>query len=283
MMYRCSDILHSNMIDIRVYCNMKSLSISNVETVIIFRSLAPLVVSFLEATFLGRELPSLRSFGALSLIALGALGYANSDDSFQEQGLKAYIWPFYYLATISFEMVYGKKIVKSVKFKTFSGPVQYTNLLSWPPCILFAAMGGEFTKLNKALDGQSLLTYIATLPPVAGWLLLLGCVTGTAIGYSSWWCRDKISATSFTLVGVMNKCLTVLVNCLIWDQHANASGIACLFLCLIGGALYQQAPMSKVKTKDNDEEYDDDDDSKKGITDEEVEVLLQSNDNDEKC
>ncbi len=257
--------------DVRVYCNMKSLSISNVETVIVFRSLAPLVVSFLEATFLGRELPSLRSLGALSLIALGATGYANSDESFQQQGVKAYVWPFYYLATISFEMVYGKKIVKSVKFKTFSGPVQYTNLLGWPPCIIFAALGGEFTKLNETMDGKSLWSYISTLPPVACWLLLLGCVTGTAIGYSSWWCRDKISATSFTLVGVMNKCLTVLVNCFIWDQHANASGIACLFICLIGGTFYQQAPMSKVKTKN------DDDDPKKGITEEEAEVLLQSN------
>lgn len=70
-----------------VYCNMKSLSISNVETVIVFRALAPLLVSVLDALFLGREWPSVQSWGALALIALGAYGYALTDEQFQSQGL----------------------------------------------------------------------------------------------------------------------------------------------------------------------------------------------------
>lgn len=45
------------------------------------------------------------------------------------------------------------------------------------------------------------------------------------------------------MVGVVNKMLTVLVNVLIWDQHASAKGIFALLICLGGGALYQQAPL----------------------------------------
>lgn len=41
----------------------------------------------------------------------------------------------------------------------------------------------------------------------------------------------------------MNKCLTVLLNTLIWDQHANPQGIFCLFICIAGGIIYKQAPM----------------------------------------
>ena len=41
----------------------------------------------------------------------------------------------------------------------------------------------------------------------------------------------------------MNKCLTVLLNTLIWDQHANPGGIFCLFICIAGGMIYKQAPM----------------------------------------
>jgi hypothetical protein len=41
----------------------------------------------------------------------------------------------------------------------------------------------------------------------------------------------------------MNKCLTVLLNTLIWDQHAKPGGIFCLFLCIAGGMIYKQAPM----------------------------------------
>ena len=57
-----------------------------------------------------------------------------------------------------------------------------------------------------------------------------------------------MSATTFTLIGVMNKCLTILINLCIWDKHAPAGGIASLALCLVGGAMYQQAPMRAVQT-----------------------------------
>ncbi|KAL3784965.1 hypothetical protein ACHAW5_010417 [Stephanodiscus triporus] len=206
-----------------VFCNMKSLSLSNVETVIVFRALAPLLVSVLDALFLGREWPSARSWGALGLIALGAYGYALTDEQFQSQGASAYLWPTLYLLTISFEMAYGKRIITGVDLRTQSGPVMYTNMLGWPPMLIFAYMGGEYGRLFRHLEertsgggGGPLL------PPVGLAMLALGC------------------------------CLTVLVNLLIWDQHAPPAGIVCLSLCLFGGMLYNQAPMRKTKSEDQD-------------------------------
>jgi GDP-mannose transporter len=166
--------------------------------------------------FLGREFPSTRSWAALATIFLGALGYASFDPKFKMQGINAYLWPTAYLAAISFEMAYGKNIIRSVDLKTKSGPVLYTNLLGWPPMLVFAKLGGEYERFWSEVwmkEGTK-------IPPAIVALLLLGCVIGTGIGYSSWWCRDKVSATSFTLIGVMNKCVTVLLNLLIWDQHA---------------------------------------------------------------
>lgn len=52
----------------------------------------------------------------------------------------------------------------------------------------------------------------------------------------------------------MNKCLTVLVNLLIWDQHAPPEGIVSLCLCLFGGVIYKQAPMRKTGPKDTEHE-----------------------------
>lgn len=225
-----------------VFCNMKSLQNSNVETVIVFRALAPCIVSLLDTFFLGRAYPTLRSWGALGLIAAGAFGYAATDTKFQQQGIEAYGWPMAYLLVISFEMAYGKKIIKSVDLKTKSGPVLYTNLLGFPPMLLFAKMGNEmdhfWTDMWKREDGLM-------FPPGSVPLLILGSIVGTSIGYSAWWCRDKVSATSFTLIGVMNKCMTVLLNLLIWDQHATPMGIASLSLCLFGGMMYKQAPLRK--------------------------------------
>lgn len=231
-----------------VYCNMKSLSLSNVETVIVFRALAPLFVSVLDALFLGREWPSMQSWGALGLIALGAYGYALTDEQFQTQGVMAYWWPTLYLLVISFEMAYGKKIITGVELHTKSGPVMYTNMLGWPPMLGFAYMGGEYGRLYEHLDSRAHGDEEGPLLPPAGLALLaLGCIVGTGIGYTGWWCRSKVSAASYTLIGVMNKCLTVLVNLVIWDQHAPPEGIVSLSLCLFGGVLYKQAPMRKTK------------------------------------
>lgn len=54
------------------YSNMRVLASANVETVIVFRSCAPLCVSMLDYVFYGRELPSRRSAAAMLLIVAGA-------------------------------------------------------------------------------------------------------------------------------------------------------------------------------------------------------------------
>jgi len=54
-----------------VYASMKSLENSNVETQIVFRAATPIAVSGLDAVFLGRELPGVKSLAALALVACG--------------------------------------------------------------------------------------------------------------------------------------------------------------------------------------------------------------------
>jgi hypothetical protein len=129
-------------------------------------------------------------------------------------------------------------LLRSVDLKTLSGPVLYTNILGLWPFLFFAYIGGEYSSFfTNVMLGE---TVVSTAGVV---FLLLSSAVGVGIGYSGWWCRDKVSATSFTLIGVINKCLTVLLNSVVWDQHAGAAGIASLFLCLVGGVFYQQSPL----------------------------------------
>jgi GDP-mannose transporter len=51
-----------------------------------------------------------------------------------------------------------------------------------------------------------------------------------------------VSGTTFTLVGVVNKFLTVLLNVLLWDKHSSALGLVAVCICLLAGVFYQQAP-----------------------------------------
>jgi len=80
-----------------IYCNMKSLEHSNVETIIVFRACCPLCVCLLDWAFLGRELPSRSSVASLLVLLAGAAGYVASDREFKMQGMAAYSWVSAYL------------------------------------------------------------------------------------------------------------------------------------------------------------------------------------------
>lgn len=51
-----------------------------------------------------------------------------------------------------------------------------------------------------------------------------------------------VSAATYTLVGVVNKFLTVLLNVILWDKHSSPLGIFAVCVCLLSGTFYQQAP-----------------------------------------
>ena len=51
--------------------------------------------------------------------------------------------------------------------------------------------------------------------------LLASCVVGLAISFTGWYCRSQVTATCYTVLGVANKMVTVLINLLIWDEHAG--------------------------------------------------------------
>ncbi len=52
-----------------------------------------------------------------------------------------------------------------------------------------------------------------------------------------------ISATSYALVGVLNKFLTVLLNIVLWEKHSSPVGLVAVCVCLAAGMLYEQAPL----------------------------------------
>jgi hypothetical protein len=41
-------------------------------------------------------------------------------------------------------------------------------------------------------------------------------------------CRGMVSATTYTLVGVVNKFLTVLLNVVLWDKHSTGRCHICI-------------------------------------------------------
>ncbi len=216
-----------------IYCNFRALEVSNVETLIVARSCVPCAVAMLEVACLGRMLPSPRSWGAMALMIIGAVGYVASDKQFELNGFAAYTWVGLYAVIVSFEMALGKYIVgPHLGFASMWGPVMYTNTLSIPPMVTIGVVTGEPALFCEAAWDAGLVG-----------LVLLSCVVGVAISFLGFQARSLVSATCFTVLGVANKMATVTANVLLWDHHASAAGILCLAVCLLGAAAYQQSPM----------------------------------------
>lgn len=224
------------------YTNMKALSVSNVETVIVFRACTPLAVGFVEYCFMEREFPSLRSCCCLVAVVFGAAVYCCYDSQFAMKGFSAYSWVLAYFLLITFEMTYGKLLTSSVKMESVWGPVLYCNALSIVPMFLLGHFNGEF---------ENLWSKLLAVPTGGAMIIFFSCVVGTLIGYTGWLCRGMVSATTYTLVGVVNKFITVWLNVTLWDKHSSVVGLLSVLVCLCAGSLYQQSPRRDDSRKSN--------------------------------
>eukprot|EP00906_Rhabdomonas_costata_P029210 RCo041243 len=214
------------------YANMRALQDSGVDTVILFRCCSPLVIAVLDWVFLGRALPSWRSTVSLVLICVGGVGFVEVDHTYGALGWRAYTWCLIYLALLCFLICFGKQIVASLKLNGTTGHVYYTNLLSIPFIMTVVAGSGEVERLHTMN-----LTWHAWV------FLILSCIFGVAISWTGWHCRTVLSATAFTIVGVMCKLIPIVGNTLMWDKHASYQGLAFLLLSLFGGTIFEQAPL----------------------------------------
>lgn len=164
---------------------------------------------------------------ALVAIAVGAVIYVASDKGFHVTG---YAWLSVYFVFIIAEMVFLKHVVDTVEMSTWTR-VYYNNALSVPMAIVSAIIcKSRFMQLEWNAGAIA--------------AVLVSCVLGVTISYAGFNLRKQVSATTFTVVGVVCKLLTVLINDLIWTQHSNALGHGGLLICIFAGFVYE-----KVKKK----------------------------------
>ncbi|XP_058074606.1 GDP-fucose transporter 1 [Magnolia sinica] len=216
-----------------IFTNTNLLRHANVDTFIVFRSLTPLLVAVADTTFRRQPCPSKLTFISLVIILGGAVGYVATDSAFT---LTAYSWALAYLVTITSEMVYIKHMVTNLGLNTW-GFVFYNNLLSLMMAPLFWVLTGEYADVFSAIGSNS----GNWVDPVTFVAVALSCVFGLLISFFGFAARKAISATAFTVTGVVNKFLTVVINVLIWDKHASPFGLVCLLFTIVGGVLYQQS------------------------------------------
>ena len=240
-----------------IYANIKTLQHANVETFIVFRASTPLVVSLADYFFLGRALPSCRSWLSLIGLVCGVCGYVLSDTNKEFNGCEFYecvhcvvsllqqmlimnssseplvaldMWIAAWYTMFCFDQIYIKHAVETVNMRSNWGRVFYCNFLAALPLIPSAY--GEFVRLDAD---------VWTANSAAA--LMVSSLLGCGISYFAFLCRKVLSATAFTVVGNCCKIATITINCIIWDLHASPEGIGFLLISLACAFFYRQAPL----------------------------------------
>ncbi|KAE8677159.1 GDP-mannose transporter GONST4 [Hibiscus syriacus] len=132
----------------------------------------------------GQPCPLKLPFVSLLIILGGAAGNVATDSAFN---LTAYSWAFAYSATITTEMVYIKNMVMNLGLNTW-GFVLYNNFLSLMMAPVIWILTREYREVFAALRANG-----------GDWFEPVAFVAAVA-------------ATAFTVTGVVNKFVTVVIN-----------------------------------------------------------------------
>ncbi|KAJ3673604.1 hypothetical protein LUZ60_005596 [Juncus effusus] len=251
---------------VSIFTNSELLLHANVDTFIVFRSAVPIFVAIGETLYLGQPWPSFKTWLSLSTILGGSVIYVLTDYSFT---VTAYSWAIAYLASMSIDFVYIKHVVMTIGLNTW-GLVLYNNLEAFLLFPFEMFLMGEWSQMRVDRDKVSNWGGFDVILPVG-----LSCLFGLSISFFGFSCRRAISATGFTVLGIVNKLLTVGINLVIWDKHASWVGTVGLLICMSGGVLYQQST-SKPKVPKIEEGNKEDDEEKLNLIEMKGEGNLKS-------
>ncbi|KAL1813868.1 hypothetical protein DCAR_0626253 [Daucus carota subsp. sativus] len=221
-----------------LFTNSELLLHANVDTFIVFRSAVPIFVAIGETLYLHQPWPSMKTWFSLATIFGGSVLYVLTDYQFT---LMAYSWALAYLISMSIDFVYIKHVVMTIGLNTW-GLVLYNNLEALLLFPLELLVMGELKKIKHEITDESDWYSFQVVLPVG-----LSCLFGLAISFFGFSCRKAISATGFTVLGIVNKLLTVVINLVIWDKHSTFVGTIGLLICMSGGVMYQQFSSTKPK------------------------------------
>ena len=215
--------LEGALFSVSIFASLKSLGLTNIGTVIVARSCLPMVVYVGERLQGKSSRLSWRSCASLVGVLLFGSVYALDKEgiTITATGIS---WVVFWLLLVAVQMIYGKWLVDAVKV-TNTERVFYTNLLGLP--ILVPLAKGELVTCYRAVRNGN------------HYLMIISCLIGVSIGYTSWRLRALVSATSFSLVGVLNKMLTVCIAMTIHEDEGSWISLTGLIGCLLSGVFYE--------------------------------------------
>jgi len=227
-----------------IYSNFQVVHAIGVNSFIILRCATPLVISFLDFLFLDRELPKGRSLLSLFGIFLAGSAYAylkyeelESEENVtahKSAGFRGFVWSLVWLTFFAVDMIYIKHVAHALKCTGMERTL-YQNVLALP--ILLVPLLSPLEKNAVKVDDIGNRAFFA---------LGLSCIAGAILSYTGMSLRTELSATSFSILGIICKMASAILNEIFVSREANRMILLLIVGVIISSSLFQQAPLRQV-------------------------------------
>ncbi|CAN4092504.1 unnamed protein product [Withania somnifera] len=216
--------------------SMLSLQYLNVAMVTVLKNVTNVITAVGEVYIFNRHHDS-RVWSALFLMIVSAVSGGITDLSFHATG---YTWQIIncfltasYSLTLRRIMDTAKQVTKSGNLDEFS-MVLLNNTLSLPLGIFLVLLFNEVDYLSR--------TPLVQLPTF--WMVTtLSGFLGLAISFTSMWFLHQTSATTYSLVGSLNKIPLSVAGILLFKVPTSLENIASIFFGLLAGVFFARAKM----------------------------------------
>ena len=224
-----------------IYSNFQVIHSIGINPFIVLRCSTPLIVSVLDWAFMGRTLPDWKSTLALCGILSSGSMYARlkvADPDFGTNGSgdaeSGLWWSAIWLVSFLLDMVYIKYVVEAYPCSG-SERTLYQNFLALPILVVLLNVGVEKYNMVEAVNA-----------PKSAWIaVVMTCFAGAALSFTGMSLRTEFSATLFTVLGIVCKMASTLLNEIFVEPERDLARLSCIAAVIISSSFYKQAPLRK--------------------------------------
>lgn len=206
-----------------LFSGFMSLVYVSVPMVTITKNLSNIITVFGEYYLFGEPLSYLTLISVLIMVIGAALAGAND----LEFNFLGYVWMGINCLFTAGYVLYMRFASTSIKLPRF-GMVYYNNLISMILLLPFCILRSEFVAI---FDPQ-----IMTMPFLAS--NIVAGILGFYLNFASLWCVGATNATTYAIVGSLNKVPITVLGFLLFNAKMTTEGVLFIAMATAGGFLY---------------------------------------------
>ena len=237
-----------------IYSGTKSIQFLPIPIYTVFKSLTIMLIAFGEVLLFGENVSGLEGFSFVLIVASSiiaawydivgslrsfiSLGLGNGPDAYPEVADWGYAWMIFNCVCSAAYVLLIRKRIKLTNFKDFD-TMFFNSLLATPIFLLLTILVEDWSATNLARNFP-----LASRVHIVLAMILTGL--GTAcIAYTSAWCVRVTTASTYSMVGALNKIPIAASGYVFFRNPVTINGILSIAVGTISGVVYGIAKQQK--------------------------------------